>query len=228
MLTRILEPEVMDSAQAASDYDQMDHSEVNRQFVRDLLAEGPLAGDILDLGTGTALIPVELCQQSNDDFRILAVDLSTQMLDLARYNIEVACVIDRVFLAHLDAKDLPHADDAFAVVISNSIIHHIPQPLDAAREAVRVLEPGGLIFVRDLMRPESEELVAELSDRYASSETPEQRKLFEESLRAALTLEETRELVESVGFSPDTVTATSDRHWTWVARKPGVETADKP
>ena len=36
-LSRILEPEVMDSAQDAEDYDRMDHSQVNRVFVDDLL-----------------------------------------------------------------------------------------------------------------------------------------------------------------------------------------------
>ena len=37
-IPRILEPEVMDSPQDAEDYDQMDHSAVNRVFVEDLLA----------------------------------------------------------------------------------------------------------------------------------------------------------------------------------------------
>ena len=36
MLARTLEPEVMDTAQEASDYDAMDHSEVNARFVADL------------------------------------------------------------------------------------------------------------------------------------------------------------------------------------------------
>ena len=39
MLDRELEPEVMDDENEAADYDQMDHSEVNRIFVRDLLEE---------------------------------------------------------------------------------------------------------------------------------------------------------------------------------------------
>ena len=37
MLTRILEPEVMDSAEEARDYDAMDHGTVNRVFVADFL-----------------------------------------------------------------------------------------------------------------------------------------------------------------------------------------------
>ena len=38
MLPRTLEPEVMDSPEEARDYDAMDHAEVNRKFVDDLLA----------------------------------------------------------------------------------------------------------------------------------------------------------------------------------------------
>jgi hypothetical protein len=38
MLDRILEPEFMDTAEEARDYDSMDHAEVNRRFVDDLLA----------------------------------------------------------------------------------------------------------------------------------------------------------------------------------------------
>ena len=65
-LKRILEPEVMDTPEEARDYNGMDHSEVNRIFVDDLLATGFTGVDILDLGTGTAQIPVELCQRSED------------------------------------------------------------------------------------------------------------------------------------------------------------------
>ncbi len=46
MLQRVLETEVMDSADEARDYDAMDHVEVNRRFVADLLSTGPIAGEI--------------------------------------------------------------------------------------------------------------------------------------------------------------------------------------
>src|SRR4051794_3451060 len=69
-LTRVLEPEVMDSPDEARDYDAMDHSDVNRLFVGDFLtaaqrllgqrSEREMPAEILDLGTGTAQIPVEL------------------------------------------------------------------------------------------------------------------------------------------------------------------------
>src|SRR3954466_1140806 len=151
-LERILEPEVMDSAEEAADYDAMDHSEVNRRFVEDLLAEisskfnvqgsksednTTLNLDVLDLGTGTALIPIELCK-AFPDCRVMAADAAVSMLELARYNIEVNSLMERIELAPGDAKRLPFRESMFDVVMSNSIIHHIPEPLLVLREAVRV------------------------------------------------------------------------------------------
>ena len=74
-------------------------------------------------------------------------------------------------------------------------------------------------FFRDLMRPESDEKVKELVDLYAGDENDHQKQMFDDSLRAALSLDEVREMVQELGFDTDSVQATSDRHWTWVARK---------
>jgi len=39
--------------------------------------------------------------------------------------------------------------------------------------------------------------------------------MLADSLRASLTLEELREIIAGLGFSPESVQQTSDRHWTW-------------
>lgn len=218
-LKRVLEPEVMDTAEEARDYDAMDHSEVNRRFVDDLLAAGGEPGDALDLGTGTAQIPIELCQR-NDAWRIIAVDLAIHMLELARYNIEANGCTDQVRLDHFDAKQLPFDDGMFQVVMSNSIVHHIPEPMTVLSEAVRVVEPQGLLFFRDLMRPDDDATLQTLVETYAGNDNDHQRKMFADSLRAALTLAEIQNLVEQLGFDAGTVQASSDRHWTWAARAP--------
>jgi ubiquinone/menaquinone biosynthesis C-methylase UbiE len=219
MLPRVLETEIMDTHDEAWDYDAMDHSEVNRVFVTDFLAAGPSAGLILDLGTGTAQVPMELCRRT-DDFHVLAVDAAVQMLELARYNIEIAGLIERIQLAHVDAKRLPYPDDSFAAVMSNSLIHHLPDPVPALADAVRVTAPQGLLFFRDLLRPDDDQTVQHFVTTYAGQANDHQRQMFNDSLRAALRLEEIRELVLQLGFSPETVQTTSDRHWTWTARKP--------
>src|SRR5690606_16700391 len=169
-LPRELEPESMDSFDDAHAYDAMDHAAVNDQFVRDLLDEVPEPlGAVLDLGTGTAQIPVRLCQQERT-CRVMAVDRSIAMLELARYNVEGGGVRDRVQLADVAARQLPYAEPMFDATMSNSLVHHLDDPLPALREAVRVTRPGGRLFFRDLLRPDSEADVMQLVEQYAAGE----------------------------------------------------------
>jgi ubiquinone/menaquinone biosynthesis C-methylase UbiE len=226
-LERILESEVMDSQKEADEYNDMEHSQVNQSFVEDLLAyaaslQPPNSdlelGDVLDLGTGTALIPIELCRQ-HESCRVMAVDLAASMLDLAVYNIEASSMTQRITLTQADAKQLGFDDGIFDVVMSNSIVHHIPEPSGCLEQMVRVTSDGGIIFVRDLMRPDDLETLESLVETYAGSETEYSRKMFRDSLQAALSLAEIQQMVSELGFDPDTVEATSDRHWTWAARE---------
>jgi ubiquinone/menaquinone biosynthesis C-methylase UbiE len=219
-LTRILEPEVMDSAEEARDYDAMDHSAVNRVFVADFLAVWNGAVPILDLGTGTAQIPIELCRQ---DARavVTAVDAAAHMLALAQRNVHAVGLHERVRLERADAKHLPFAAGSCAAVISNSIVHHIPRPIAVLAEMVRVVAPGGLLFVRDLLRPADETTLRGLVDVYAAGANEHARQMFADSLHAALSVEEMQQLVAELGLDPAGVRQTTDRHWTWVARKTG-------
>ena len=175
-LQRVPEAELIDTPELAMEYDSMDHSEANRSFVADFLAAGG-QGDLLDLGTGTAQIPVELCRQGFEG-RIMAADLSVGMLDIARLNIEIASVIDRVQLAQADAKDLLFADAYFDCVACNGTLHHFADPLPVLQGCLRVLRPGGLLFIRDLLRPDDEPTLQQLLDTYAPSANETQRKLF--------------------------------------------------
>ena len=220
MLTRVLEPEVMDSPDEARDYDAMDHSEVNRRFVDDFLAAAEssgcqlAAGQILDLGTGTAQIPIELLRQWAE-LAVVAVDLAPTMLALAETNVLRAGLARHIRLERIDANHLPYPSHCFAAVMSNSIVHHIPDPQLVLAEACRVLQPGGLLFVRDLLRPENDSQVRWLVETYAAGANDHQRQLFEASLRAALSLDEVSSLVARLGYDPGGVRQTSNRHWTW-------------
>lgn len=219
MLLRQLEPEVMDTAEEARDYDAMDHLLVNRAFVGDFLDLWDGRGTVLDVGTGTAQIPVELCRQ-HATVRVVAVDLAAEMLRVARRSVERCGVARRIALERADAKELPFPDGEFAAVISNSIVHHIPEPRKVLAEMVRVLRAGGTLFVRDLLRPPDEASLEALVATHAAGATEHQQKMFADSLRAALTLREVYELVGSLDLDPRGVRQTSDRHWTWSAAQP--------
>jgi ubiquinone/menaquinone biosynthesis C-methylase UbiE len=218
MLQRVLEPEVMDTPEEARDYNNMDHSHVNTVFVNDLIQAGFTGGDVLDLGTGTALIPLEIVKRGLE-CRIMAADAAVAMLERARLNLEIAGMTRVIQLSHCDAKAMPYATGMFEWVISNSIIHHIPDPILVLREAWRVTRNGGRLFFRDLLRPESQDQLQRLVETYAAGCNDHQRQMFDDSLHAALSLEEVRRLVVEFGCSEDSVVATSDRHWTWIATK---------
>ena len=222
-LQRVLETEAMDTAAEAIGYNTMDHAEVNRRFVNDLLAIEPDVRQVVDLGTGTALIPIELCMR-HSGAHVVGVDMANSMLAVGRENIARAGathagLTERIELVGADAKRLPCADGRFTLVISNSIVHHIPEPQGMLSEAIRVLAPGGKLLVRDLLRPADSQTVTWLVETYAAGANPQQRQMFDDSLRAALDLDEIRALVSSLGCDPQAVRATSDRHWTWSLEK---------
>ncbi len=104
--------------------------------------------------------------------------------------------------------------------MSNSILHHIPEPGAVLAEAVRTTKSGGRLFFRDLLRPQDLATLNRLVETYAAGTNAHQKRLFTDSLHAALTLAEIQSLVENLGFSRHTVQATSDRHWTWSAANP--------
>jgi ubiquinone/menaquinone biosynthesis C-methylase UbiE len=219
MLSRVLEPEVMDSAEEARDYDAMDHSAVNRVFADDFLAAWDGVGAVLDVGAGTALIPIELARRS-PGIQITAIDLARHMLAVAAENVRRAGLENGIRLECWDAKDLPTAAGSFGAVISNSIIHHIPEPGPVLAGMVRAAAVTGTIFVRDLVRPPDETELRRLVALHTVGANDHQRKMFDDSLRAALSLEEIRGLVAGLGCDPAQVRMTSDRHWTWSTRKP--------
>ncbi len=99
--------------------------------------------------------------------QVVAVDAAASMLAVARANVAAAGLSDRIELVNADAKQLPFPAASFPVVISNSILHHIPEPAGVLAEAVRVASPGGFQFHRDLVRPHDETELAQLVATYA-------------------------------------------------------------
>jgi ubiquinone/menaquinone biosynthesis C-methylase UbiE len=211
----------MDTPDEALVYDAMDHAAVNGVFVADFLAaHGPCRGGaILDVGTGPARIPIALCL-ADPRANVLGIDLARHMLDRARTNVEESGLSDRIKLEHVDAKGVPYPDGQFEAVISNSIVHHVADPTLALAEMVRLVAPGGTLFVRDLRRPDDAASLAALVQAYAARESDSARALFAASLGAALRVEEMQGLVAARGLQPEGVAISSDRHWTWTWRRP--------
>jgi ubiquinone/menaquinone biosynthesis C-methylase UbiE len=209
-MRRVLEPEAMDTPEEADGYEAMDHSAPNTAFVERLIELGA-RGRMLDLGTGPGHVPVLVCA-AIPDARVVGIDLSRNMLVHAERRRAASAWPERIELRLTDAKQLDFEDAAFDAVFSNTILHHIPDPVPFLREARRVLRPGGALLVRDLFRPESAERVAELVQLHAADATAEQRELFRASLCAALTPDELRAVADEAGLAAAEIVIDTDRH----------------
>ncbi|HBN75041.1 MAG TPA: SAM-dependent methyltransferase [Planctomycetaceae bacterium] len=220
MLPRTLEPEVMSTAEEVQAYDTMDHSQVNQKFIEDLLAAIEIQADsrILDLGTGTGLIPLEFVRQCAEG-TILGVDLSEQMIETARGHVLKYGLEDRIQFQAADATATCFLPVSYDVLMSNSIVHHIPEPQKFFVEATRLLRSGGQMFVRDLLRPDSVSEVENLVQFHAAHDTDFQQQLLRQSLHAALTISEVESMLEQISDLQANVTQTSDRHWTLIGEK---------
>jgi ubiquinone/menaquinone biosynthesis C-methylase UbiE len=217
-LARELEPEVMDDRDDALAYDAMDHTAANTAFVQRLVELGA-SGLMLDLGTGPGHQPPMICH-AIPRCRVVGVDLSFEMLRLAEAHRHraphtarmAARIAARIAYVLADARRLPFADACFDTVLSNTILHHLPRPIDVLREARRVLRPCGTLLIRDLYRPPDVATLDDLVQRHAGHQTPRQRQLFRDSLKAALTPDEMRQLLADLGWTDVEVTIDTDRH----------------
>jgi ubiquinone/menaquinone biosynthesis C-methylase UbiE len=212
-MDRILEPEVMDTWLEATAYDAMDFELVNTAFAADAIALDPQAVRILDIGTGTARIPILMCQQ-RPQYLFTGIDLAQSMLIIGQRNIEAAKLTQRIRLERVDSKRTPYPDREFDMVVSNSLVHHLPEPSSLFTEIKRLVKLDGAILVRDLIRPESDDLVNDLVAKFGSDYDDRQQQLFRDSLTAALTIAEVQALIDRVGLAHVKLTQTSELHWT--------------
>lgn len=212
-MERVLEPEVMDTLEEAVDYDAMDFTEVNTAFAFQAVELGSVSAVVLDAGTGTARIPIIICQMRSQ-WQVTGIDLAENMLQLGRKNIEAARLEKQIKLEIVDSKQLPYADRYFDMVMSNSLVHHLPDPLPFFLEIKRVLKPNGAVFVRDLIRPVDEATMNGIVDRIGTEYDEHQKMLFRDSLHAAFTLDEVEALIEKSGLEGIKIYQSSDLHWT--------------
>lgn len=124
-------------------WDTIEYSHKVEEHLLEFLPEGVLYDRVLDLGCGDGRSTIPIRERGTT---IVGLDTSVHyMLDLARKH------FDNVYLVNGDAKNLPFPDTFFDLIISLSVVEHIPFA-DIPRvcaEAYRVLKPGGRCLVRN-------------------------------------------------------------------------------
>jgi ArsR family transcriptional regulator len=143
----------------------VDEAEVESALLRLVLGQekrgsGELS-DFLDVGTGTGRM-LEIFGPHVR--RGVGVDLSHEMLALARANLERAG-LENCLVRHADMYDLPWDDASFDVAMFHQVLHYAEDPEAAIAEAARVLKPGGTLVVVDFAPHELEYLRQEHAHR---------------------------------------------------------------
>ena len=203
----------MDLPDEVDAYARADFAAVNQRFVDRLIevAAGRETARAADLGTGPGDIPIRAAK-ARPGWAISAVDASAPMLDVARAAIAAAGLAKNITLVLADAKDTKLPSASFDIVFSNSILHHVADPLAFWREVKRIAKPGAQILIRDLFRPESDVLARKLVAENAGGESLLLQEEFYRSLLAAYTPDEVRAQLAQSGLSGLVVERVSDRH----------------
>ncbi|MFC1796030.1 class I SAM-dependent methyltransferase [Pseudomonadota bacterium] len=209
------EPELMDSEAQTRAYAEADFEEANNLFAEKFREhfESSLQGNSMaDLGCGPGDISIRMaCQYPA--WTVTGLDAGSNMLKLAQQRLEAEQLGGRVSFrqSYLPDPSLPAA--SFDALISNSLLHHLPQPRTLWESIIHLARPGAAIQVMDLMRPDNEGEARRLVDCYASDAPDILREDFYNSLLAAYTPREVSEQLLAAGLDRLKIEIASDRHW---------------
>jgi len=119
---------------------------LNTPYRRMLAAAGIEASDrVLDLGCGLGPLLIALSRRVAFETPPVGVDVSVEMIALARATVARAGLEGRIELVAAEATGLPFADHRFEVVVSSHMVKHLDEVTlgRAVAEVARVLQPGG-------------------------------------------------------------------------------------
>jgi len=119
-----------------------------------LARAGVASGDhLLDLGTGSGYLALAASRLVGPSGRAVGIDASPEMIDRARTRATSEHAAVEYLVA--TAESLPFGDDAFDVVVSRLVFHHLPGEVKtrALAEIARVLKPNGRLVVVDMASP---------------------------------------------------------------------------
>jgi len=212
-MNRILEPELMEDEAQVLAYAAADFEEENQGFLDRFREYFPefTEGHILDLGCGPGDIPVRFAR-ALPSCRITGVDASEPMIGLAGVVVKQAGLADRITFRceRFQGVSLIEPVDA---VVSNSLLHHVPNPLQFWYRLRQLVKPGSPVLVMDLLRPDSPEEAQAIVDRNAAKEPEILRRDFYNSLLAAFTEDEVAAQLAEMNLSRLIVDVVDDRHW---------------
>lgn len=164
------------------------------QRLRHLLkfANLPSGLRIMDVGTGNGRLALMLAEDGARE--VVGIDISPAMLEIAEYlRISNGSPTARRVSYRLAAvQRVPFRNEGFDAVTCRLVLHHAHKPEEILREVMRLLRPGGVLILADL-------LAADDPVKRATQNTIEARR--NPSHVAALSADQYRKLVTSAGLT---------------------------
>jgi ubiquinone/menaquinone biosynthesis C-methylase UbiE len=178
----------MQDEQQALAYARADFSASNQWYIDHLLQDYRRElRNVLDIGCGPGDVMLRLAI-ARPGVHITAVDGAEAMIALARAAVRGAGLDDRITLLQGRVPGLALPERSFDAVLSKDLLHHLPDPMVLWSEASRLGRPGAIVYVMDLMRPETLEAARTIVETVAAEEHPILKEDFYASLSAAFTL----------------------------------------
>lgn len=112
-------------------------------------------GTALDVCTGTGELAIILAKQVGPAGHVTGVDLTPEMLDLAREKVDRRGLGGTVTLQEGNALALPYADDSFDAASMGFALRNVADIGGAIREMARVVKPGGRVLNLEISKPKA-------------------------------------------------------------------------
>ena len=204
----------MDEVEQAHAYAAADFEEPHEHFVSLFKQTFPgteIDGLVLDLGCGAADISIRFARHF-PQCRVLGVDGAQAMLDCGMEAVKLAQLEQRIKLANVYLPEQQPRMQAYQAIISNSLLHHLKNPLDLWQAVTNIARQGTRIFIMDLMRPSTERDAHDIVKTYAVDEPEILQRDFYYSLLSSYTIEEVERQLSAMGLLKFNIQAVSDRH----------------
>ena len=163
-------------ASSAGQWDRMrDELFGDRFHLAALAAFADANAVVADLGCGTGQVSAALAPFVQ---HVIAVDGSAAMLQAAKRRLQA---FDNVELRRGDLESLPIDDGRVDTATLMLVLHHVPEPLSALKEAARILEAGGKAIVVDMLPHDREQYRQQMGHVWLGFSEAQIARLLEEA-----------------------------------------------
>jgi ubiquinone/menaquinone biosynthesis C-methylase UbiE len=150
---RKIEQEGVTGELTVESYDKMMRRLMDKGYLdtKSIIKSGITNGEALEIGPGPGYLGIDWLKNT-ENTSLKALDISPDMIVIAKRNAHDNGVENRVEYILGDAKQLPFKDETFDAVFTNGSMHEWSNPKEIYNEIYRVLKKGGHYFISDLRR----------------------------------------------------------------------------